>query len=793
MCLTMACSKIVMGFWSRKVNKILLEGNLRIWLTAGYVDDMRYVTSILEKGRRWVEKEKRFVYKDDWEQEDMLEKESDNARTSREIGKVMNSIYRHIKFTTEIPEDFTGGKLPTLDLAMWMDSHGEGENEMQTREKIEYKFYEKEMGSKFCVMENSAMNYNSKRSILSQEVIRRMQNTSEEVGQDERNEILEGFIEKMKRSGYNQVQIKEIICSGLKGYQTKLEKANKEGRKMQRDGKDTVEARYRKKIMAKSTWFKNKRKKNVESGAGKQPGPKGGKVAQASHLGQNSRDRKKCDSGPKNEGKIEPVTVMFIPRTTNGELSTLLRNAEKEISAVTGDTVKFVEKAGKMLQSDLNKANPWGGENCQRGDCLLCRDGQEGNGDCRRRNVVYRTSCQACQVKGKDTVYYGETSRTGFERGLEHARDFVTMKDDSHMHTHTLEEHPGEEQVKFSMKILKGHLSALTRQIHEAVVIKRNCDKNILNSKFEYNRCIIPELTVKMGSRDMDTEKKDTDCGMSEGEEEIQVGKRRCGKRKEGEKGEKCDSQNKSKKYKRWHPVESTSGKRKPSLGIEVMQRRMKKPRTEIHKYVSDYKECLLPKTRARTSTKFNTDAAQFKDIKTMFETMSKRSLKKSEEKLKVSETRIALSEHQTNIKNEKNRASSMSESHLSTSSDFDRKLKMFREKSTLKPEGILEAKISQGKNDKKENFQQKITQSQIVLKNVSQIGRGKRENLAKPTTTATAGPAQPNHQPQNDSKVNTSPSPACRHPPATKKGIKRFNPSRSNCRPISSFVERGY
>ena len=49
--------------------------------------------------------EKRFVYKDDWEQEDMLEKESDNARTSREIGKVMNSIYRHIKFTIEIPED----------------------------------------------------------------------------------------------------------------------------------------------------------------------------------------------------------------------------------------------------------------------------------------------------------------------------------------------------------------------------------------------------------------------------------------------------------------------------------------------------------------------------------------------------------------------------------------------------------------------------------------------------------------------------------------------------------------
>ena len=141
--LTMACSRIVMGFWSRKVNKILLEGNLRIWLTAGYVDDMRYVTSILEKGRRWVEKEKRFVYKDDWEQEDMLEKESDNARTSREIGKVMNSIYRHIKFTTEIPEDFTGGKLPTLYLAMWMDSHGEGEMKCKQEKELNTNFMRK--------------------------------------------------------------------------------------------------------------------------------------------------------------------------------------------------------------------------------------------------------------------------------------------------------------------------------------------------------------------------------------------------------------------------------------------------------------------------------------------------------------------------------------------------------------------------------------------------------------------------------------------------------------------------
>ena len=45
-------------------------------------------------------------------------------------------------------------------------------------------------------------------------------------------------------------------------------------------------------------------------------------------------------------------------------------------------------------------------------------------------------------------------------------------------------------------------MTALTRQVHEAVLIQRRGGK-ILNSKSEYNRCQLPRLSVKMGVKEM--------------------------------------------------------------------------------------------------------------------------------------------------------------------------------------------------------------------------------------------------------------------------------------------------
>ena len=102
-------------------------------------------------------------YKPEWEREDTESGETENSRTSKEIGKIMNSVYRNIQFTTETPQEFEGGMLPTLDFAMWIQEEKEKNGEIQIRGKVRYKFYEKKVSSKFCIMEKGAMLENIKR------------------------------------------------------------------------------------------------------------------------------------------------------------------------------------------------------------------------------------------------------------------------------------------------------------------------------------------------------------------------------------------------------------------------------------------------------------------------------------------------------------------------------------------------------------------------------------------------------------------------------------------------------
>ena len=98
-------------------------------------------------------------------------------------------------------------------------------------------------------------------------------------------------------------------------------------------------------------------------------------------------------------------------------------------------------------------------------------------------------------------AYWGESHRSAAERSEEHLHDLRAQKEDSHMLKHKLLEHPDEE-VTFTMKVLKKHYSAFERMVTESTLITHNHNtSNILNSKSGYNRSCIPRLTVSMGQR----------------------------------------------------------------------------------------------------------------------------------------------------------------------------------------------------------------------------------------------------------------------------------------------------
>ena len=68
--ITGACAKVLMGVWSVQVKKILEENNIKIWLASGYIDDMRHLTTEIQQGTRWNNKEKKFEYREEWEVEE---------------------------------------------------------------------------------------------------------------------------------------------------------------------------------------------------------------------------------------------------------------------------------------------------------------------------------------------------------------------------------------------------------------------------------------------------------------------------------------------------------------------------------------------------------------------------------------------------------------------------------------------------------------------------------------------------------------------------------------------------
>ena len=66
----------------------------------------------------------------------------------------------------------------------------------------------------------------------------------------------------------------------------------------------------------------------------------------------------------------------------------------------------------------------------------------------------------------------------------------------------------GGEGAKFTMKVVGSHRSALSRQISEAVRIRRRGgESRILNSKAEYNRSHIPRLRVELEEETVEREK----------------------------------------------------------------------------------------------------------------------------------------------------------------------------------------------------------------------------------------------------------------------------------------------
>ena len=494
---TCAVARLIMQIFDRKWGGLLKSMGVKYYDLVRYMDDIRMILPPFKCGWRWVEGN--IMYCKRWEIEDV--NLSAIERTRRVLAGSMEKIEPYLRFTTETEEDFRDGWLPTLDTAV----------KVSPQNKILFRFYEKPTNSNRTLDKRTAMGEDQKIQVLTQEVVRRLGNTTEDLSNEDYVTILDDFSQKLCNSGYGVDQIRRIMVAGIKGWGGRVNRCRQEGRRLRRTARESKELRMRTKLTGKTSWFKKR-----------------GGQKRDWYGGTKHHFRSKTDGKGGRSTTIPtsvPKSVIFVEQTPGGELAKRLRELLTRIEPTVGFSIKVVERSGRSLQSLFPLTSLWDGAACGRkDDCTTCYQGAEMLPNCTRQSILYENVCSRCVPKAKEDkelrdedlgrgehpkVYVGETSRSITERSREHWASYRGGGGDNHMWRHQEMVHGGEP-ADFTMRVVGSYKSALSRQIGEAVRIRRRGGEgSILNSKSEYNRCHIPRLRVEDKEEEKKRDKKE--------------------------------------------------------------------------------------------------------------------------------------------------------------------------------------------------------------------------------------------------------------------------------------------
>ena len=127
-----------------------------------FKDDITIVTKSLEAGTKWQEG----VLIVDPEKAINDAEKNEEEITMEVIIDIADSMDDMIKFTVDYPGNHKSGKIPILNIQTSINK--------KEQNKIEFKFYEKPTKNQRIIMSDSAIPSQQKRTILTQECLRRL-------------------------------------------------------------------------------------------------------------------------------------------------------------------------------------------------------------------------------------------------------------------------------------------------------------------------------------------------------------------------------------------------------------------------------------------------------------------------------------------------------------------------------------------------------------------------------------------------------------------------------------------
>ena len=425
--LTGAVSRTFMWRWDKLYLEKVKKAKLEMMMYERYVDDSNQIAEVPPPGSKYDVERGKVVTDPQLRDE---EKPADE-RLAILLVSVANSVMECVEMEADWPTKNRDGRMPILEMKVWTDEEG----------VLLYQHYEKEVSSKTVLNAKSAHSAACKRGVHTQEVIRRLLNSSHRLDwKKETAPVVTEYMRRMKVAGYPEKYRKEILKHALGIFDKKWE-----------DHRNGIQPIYRPK-----TWKKGERKR--------------------------AKANKKLNWATKG-GYIAPI---FVPTTPGGTLMKMMREVA-ESEAKEGVKFKIMEVGGKTLKRTFQRSNPTATPGCTDPECTACKDERGKGGNCRKNNVNYEIECMLCP-EDRRPVYIGETSRNLYTRAKEHIngeRTEGSEKNESCFARKHMEQcHPGRTS-KYRAKVTKTNKDSMSRQIREGVLIRRS-RKEMLNSKSEW-------------------------------------------------------------------------------------------------------------------------------------------------------------------------------------------------------------------------------------------------------------------------------------------------------------------
>jgi hypothetical protein len=167
-------------------------------------------------------------------------------------------IHPSIRLEIDYPSKHEDGKLPILDLKVWVEDR---EKEEQGRVKkvstILYEYYRKDVASKAVINARSALLWSTKRTVLTQEVLRVRLNCSKLILWENVVQMVQEMVLRMQYSGYSKKFRYEVVNSALKAYRIRQDEEEEGVRPMHRPKSWNKNEREEAKVWKKENWYKN--------------------------------------------------------------------------------------------------------------------------------------------------------------------------------------------------------------------------------------------------------------------------------------------------------------------------------------------------------------------------------------------------------------------------------------------------------------------------------------------------------------------------------------------------------